>query len=211
MSRSGGTFSVEEVRYLKQLPAVANVTRKRITYADAFKRNSLRRYLAGESPVRLFREAGLDPALIGYKRIERCFSRWKDQYRRYREQFPDDDRESPDLERATAAIFNSRGLAGAGVRAGSGADAGASNGRVSGDGSASGGDSGVSDGPVPGSAIVAGGGGFDVDVRSLIIAQQARRIDELEREITALRMQMRQSHTACASTPAASDPGVCPR
>ena len=26
----------------------------------------------------MFREAGLDPALIGYKRIERCLARWRE-------------------------------------------------------------------------------------------------------------------------------------
>ena len=61
------------------LPAVANVTRSRITYAEAFRRSCLRRYINGESPVKLFREAGLDPSLVGYKRIARCFARWKAQ------------------------------------------------------------------------------------------------------------------------------------
>ncbi|QOL35286.1 hypothetical protein BL8807_05405 [Bifidobacterium lemurum] len=72
-------FSAEEVRYLRKLPAVANATRNRIMYSEAFKRSCLRRYFAGESPVKMFREAGLDPSLVGYKRIERCFARWKEQ------------------------------------------------------------------------------------------------------------------------------------
>lgn len=104
MAKQGGTFSAEEVRYLKRLPAVANVTRSRITYAESFKRESLKRYLAGESPVKLFREAGLDPALIGYKRIERSFSRWKERARQIGTR-PDDERESADMERASAALF----------------------------------------------------------------------------------------------------------
>lgn len=79
MATGGGIFSAEEVRYLRKLPAVANVTRSRIMYSEAFKRSCLRRYFAGESPVRMFREAGLDPSLVGYKRIERCFARWKAQ------------------------------------------------------------------------------------------------------------------------------------
>ena len=68
---------MEEVAYLKELPAVAEVTPRRIIYAEDFKARCMQRYRNGESPVKLFREAGLDPALIGYKRIERCFSRWK--------------------------------------------------------------------------------------------------------------------------------------
>ena len=71
-------FSPEEVEYLRTLPAVVRVTEKRITYSDAFKNACVRRYLAGESPVKLFREAGLDPAVIDYKRIERCFARWRE-------------------------------------------------------------------------------------------------------------------------------------
>ncbi|OZG61934.1 hypothetical protein BLEM_1243 [Bifidobacterium lemurum] len=79
MATGGGMFSAEEVRYLRKLPAVANATRNRIMYSEAFKRSCLRRYFAGESPVKMFREAGLDPSLVGYKRIERCFARWKEQ------------------------------------------------------------------------------------------------------------------------------------
>ena len=39
------------------------------------------RYNAGESPSAIFREAGLAPKLIGYKRVERCIARWKQQER----------------------------------------------------------------------------------------------------------------------------------
>ena len=60
MTVGGGSFSPEEIKYLKSLPAVAEATSKRITYTDDF------------------REAGLDSALIGYKRIERCLARWRE-------------------------------------------------------------------------------------------------------------------------------------
>ena len=78
MTVGGGAFSPEEVKYLKSLPAVAEATSKRITYTDDFKRYCVTRYNEGASPVRLFREAGLDSALIGYKRIERCLARWRE-------------------------------------------------------------------------------------------------------------------------------------
>ncbi len=78
MTVGGGAFRPEEIKYLKSLPAVAEATSKRITYTDDFKRYILTRYNKGVSPVRLFREAGLDPALIGYKRIERCLARWRE-------------------------------------------------------------------------------------------------------------------------------------
>lgn len=32
----------------------------------------------GESPTRMFRTAGLDPGLIGRKRIGRAYARWRD-------------------------------------------------------------------------------------------------------------------------------------
>lgn len=78
MASGGGMFSPEEIKYLKSLPAVAEVTEKRITYTDDFKRYCVSHYNEGASPVRMFREAGLDPALIGYKRIERCIARWRE-------------------------------------------------------------------------------------------------------------------------------------
>lgn len=76
-SYGGGIFTPEEREYLQSLPAVANVTPRRITYTHEFKRYCMRRYNEGESPVHLFREAGLGPELIGHKRIECCFARWR--------------------------------------------------------------------------------------------------------------------------------------
>lgn len=77
MTNGGGAFSPEEVKYLQSLPAVAQVTPVRIIYTDDFKRYCIEHYEHGDSPVRMFRDAGLDPALIGYKRIERCIARWR--------------------------------------------------------------------------------------------------------------------------------------
>ena len=68
---------MEELQMLRDLPAVANVSKDRITYPNAFKQVCVIRYLAGESPTKIFREAGLPPELIGYKRIERSVARWK--------------------------------------------------------------------------------------------------------------------------------------
>lgn len=68
---------MEELQMLRDLPAVANVSKDRITYSNAFRQVCVIRYLAGESPTKIFREAGLPPELIGYKRIERSVARWK--------------------------------------------------------------------------------------------------------------------------------------
>ena len=71
-------FTAGERAYLQSLAAVDEVDgRSRIHYADWFRVGCMRRYRAGEKPVAMFREAGLDPKLIGYKRIERAFARWR--------------------------------------------------------------------------------------------------------------------------------------
>ncbi len=58
--RGGGSFSAwTSCKCCGNLPAVANVTEDRITYSDAFKQVCVIRYLAGESPTKIFREAGL--------------------------------------------------------------------------------------------------------------------------------------------------------
>lgn len=72
-----GLFTLREAAYLRSLPAVKEVTASRIIYSDSFKVECVRRYLKGESARKIFREAGLDPALIGNKRVERCVARWK--------------------------------------------------------------------------------------------------------------------------------------
>ncbi|WP_244609623.1 HTH domain-containing protein [Bifidobacterium moukalabense] len=77
MAGSQGLFTLKEAAYLRSLPAVKEVSATRITYSDQFKIECVRRYLKGESARKIFRDAGLDPSLIGAKRIERCVARWK--------------------------------------------------------------------------------------------------------------------------------------
>lgn len=70
-------FDDDEIDYLRSLPAVNSVGRNRIRYTDQFREYCMQRYRAGDSPTGIFRDVGLDPSLIGYKRIERCIARWK--------------------------------------------------------------------------------------------------------------------------------------
>ena len=72
MSRA---FTPQEQAYLASLPAVSSVSENTITYAPQFRASCMDRYYAGESPMEIFRSEGLDPALIGAKRIERCVAR----------------------------------------------------------------------------------------------------------------------------------------
>ena len=72
------TFTARERAYLSSLDAVESVDgSSRVHYADWFRDECMRRYRAGEKPAALFREAGLDPKLIGHKRVERAFARWR--------------------------------------------------------------------------------------------------------------------------------------
>ncbi|MBT1162664.1 hypothetical protein JS541_12735 [Bifidobacterium sp. SO1] len=71
-------FDADRVAYLIGLPAVRSATTNRIEYSEDFQRDCMERYARGESPVKMFREAGLGPEIIGYKRIERCIARWKE-------------------------------------------------------------------------------------------------------------------------------------
>lgn len=165
MSNGGGMFSPEEVAYLKTLPAVAEATSRRITYSEAFKQSCMRRYRAGESPVKLFREAGLDPALIGYKRIERCFARWRKSTSVVTSGLEYEDRLDADgghvptsMETVTSGRPPSKSQI---PKATSRAITFPTTTR---DGS--------------------------IDVRDLMIYQQVRRIDELEQEVDALRAQL---------------------
>ncbi|WP_423781732.1 hypothetical protein [Bifidobacterium longum] len=68
------------VDYVSSLPAVAAATNNRITYTRRFKHRVASGYRHGESPVAMFREAGLGPETIGYKRIERCVANWRSLY-----------------------------------------------------------------------------------------------------------------------------------
>ncbi|WP_432624347.1 hypothetical protein [Bifidobacterium sp.] len=192
MHNGGGTFSPEEVEYLRSLPVVAEATSKRITYTESFKHNCMRRYLAGESPVELFREAGLDPSLIGYKRIERCFARWRAiPCRMHTDKLvPVDGRAMdngsvPDDGRAMNESRAERG----GYTADDAHTAG--DGRASYDGhTADGGRTGAADVGARAAVASASASRTDTDVRDLLIVQQVRRIDALEREIVALRAEL---------------------
>ena len=81
-----GKFTAKERAYLASLPAVKSVSASHIHYTDQFRLEVMCRYSMGESPSAIFREAGLDPKLIGYKRVERCIARWKQQQERDRRQ-----------------------------------------------------------------------------------------------------------------------------
>ncbi len=69
-------FTEEERAHLLSLPAVASIEGDTIKYARSFRNECMRRYYDGESPTEIFRSAGLDPQVLGRKRIEGAISRW---------------------------------------------------------------------------------------------------------------------------------------
>ncbi|MBW3089253.1 transposase [Bifidobacterium miconisargentati] len=75
-----GGFTLAEAAYLESLPAVDRVdaVHGRIHYSRDFKRHVAIAYRRGESPTVLFRQAGLDPLMVGYKRIERAVAHWRE-------------------------------------------------------------------------------------------------------------------------------------
>ena len=178
-------FSSREIRYLESLPAVEKVVGDRIIYRDGFKRDCVRRYAAGESPSLIFSNAGLDSSLVGYKRIERCIARWKHTIRFDESDavgdmdytVPPEQRWVPDAvgDMDYTVPPEQRWVPGLRHIQARAADAQAD--------------------------IVLPSG--DTDVHSLIIAQQARRIDRLEHELAALREQLHQGRFA---PPQASNP-----
>ena len=77
-----GAYSAKSCVHRKdpQIPGVSRccgISHYRICYSKEFRDDCMRRYAEGGSPAAIFREAGLDPKIIGYKRVERCIARWK--------------------------------------------------------------------------------------------------------------------------------------
>lgn len=167
--RSGEAFSDEEIQLLRGLPAVSNVTRDRITYSDTFRQVCTIRYLAGESPTKIFREAGLPPELVGYKRIERSVARWKEAAIKSvsgSDTMTDGEIIAQLAARYKRALATRRSLEDIANTATE---------------------------PKPAATAASNDvhplslGLFDGDTAGIIIRQQARRIDELERDVVRLR------------------------
>lgn len=74
------SFTDEQMRLLKGNDAISEVSRTRIYYREWFQMQVVMKNRLGMGPTRIFTEAGLPPSLVGYKRIERCMSRWRRKY-----------------------------------------------------------------------------------------------------------------------------------
>ncbi|MBW3090474.1 HTH domain-containing protein [Bifidobacterium miconisargentati] len=103
------TFTDEEIAYLAALPAVEFATPTRIHYADWFRKECMKQYHAGERPSHIFRQAGLPPELVGYKRIERCFARWRREERRKAESKSSQSQQNSQQKRTKAPFGDALG------------------------------------------------------------------------------------------------------
>ena len=183
-SSRGGMFSIREIEYLESLPAVERVDNGRIRYTDDFKRECVKRYRAGESPSEIFRRSGLDVALIGYKRIERCVARWKNSARL------NSGVQSGEATSRFDVAQPLRWVAPRQTRSTIGSNAALDDSndmpvRCTCTRTGCADESRNLDGTGMGDSD--GGEALDVGLLKLIVRQQARRIDELERELAQLR------------------------
>jgi len=73
-----GKFTDAEREYLLALDAVKDVRGGQIRHADALKIEAVARYRSGGRPKAIFESAGLLVEMVGHKRIERSFARWRE-------------------------------------------------------------------------------------------------------------------------------------
>lgn len=83
---SGGTtmsnlyFTQEQQALLSKNPYITKVSNKSITYLEDFKIHAINEYAKGKGPSQIFKEAGIDPKLIGEKNPMRSLARWRTIY-----------------------------------------------------------------------------------------------------------------------------------
>ena len=75
-------FSKEQIDILNNNQNVKRVSEKSITYSDEFKRAFIEKYLQGQLPKDIFKDAGFDVTMIGVRRYEQAAARWIKAYRK---------------------------------------------------------------------------------------------------------------------------------
>lgn len=80
---AGIRFTLEERELLKMNPHIEKVSEKSITYKDSFKLIAMDEYTKGKSPSEIFKQAGINPDIIGAKNPGRCLDRWRNLYFKY--------------------------------------------------------------------------------------------------------------------------------
>jgi hypothetical protein len=75
-------FTAEQLEELLQSPHVSYVSRTTISYTLKFKEMAWQRYCDGVEPAKIFRDAGLDPDVLGRERIKGFIDKLRDQLER---------------------------------------------------------------------------------------------------------------------------------
>lgn len=75
-------YSAEQVKALSANRNVKKCSSKSITYSKDFKLRAVKAWLEeGQSPNAIFKQAGLDPAVIGKWKPQACLKLWKRIYK----------------------------------------------------------------------------------------------------------------------------------
>ena len=77
---AGIRFTLEHQKLLKMNPHIEKVSEKSITYKDSFKLIAIEEYMKGKTPSEIFRQAGINPEIIGRDNPKRCLRRWRNSY-----------------------------------------------------------------------------------------------------------------------------------
>jgi hypothetical protein len=72
-------FTAEQLEELLRSPHVSYVSRSTISYTLKFKEMAWQRYCDGVEPIKIFRDAGLDPDVLGSIRIKGFIDKLRDQ------------------------------------------------------------------------------------------------------------------------------------
>lgn len=76
------TFTPKQIKMLLNSPYVASVSCNTITYTKEFKEWIWQRYCDGIDPKQVFRDAGIDPAILGVTRVKGLINALREQKER---------------------------------------------------------------------------------------------------------------------------------
>lgn len=80
LAMAGIRFTLEQQELLGINPNIEKISEKSITYKDTFKLMAIEEYAMGKTPSEIFKQAGINPEIIGVKNPTRCLERWKKSY-----------------------------------------------------------------------------------------------------------------------------------
>lgn len=75
-------FTEQELQELNKIAYVEKATQKSVKFTVEFKLHFLEEYAKGTVAKVIFEKAGINPTVLGDKRIEQCTSRWRRQGKR---------------------------------------------------------------------------------------------------------------------------------